>query len=273
MMRINTNIVSQRTQENLRINQEKLSKSMNRLSSGKRINSSADDAAGLAVATRMEVKSSGLGIASRNSADAISMLETAEAAMNSVQSILQRMHDLALQAANGTYSDSDKALYQKEFKQLQSEIDHIAKNTNFNGIAMLSETNTTISIQASDQSGDQIALHFKGVGIDDLGVGSSINIGPGVDDMEAEIRIMESAMNELSEARADLGASLNRFEFNVTNLNNQQINTDAAASRIQDADMAAETSEMTKAKILSEASVSMLTQANQTPQMISKLLQ
>ncbi len=276
-MRINTNIVSQRTQENLRLNQENLSSTMNRLSSGKRINSSADDAAGLAVSTRMSVKSSGLGVASRNSSDGISLLETAESAMNSITNILQRMRDLTLSASTGTLSGSDKALYQKEFNQLVNEINHIASTTNFNGIQLMSAA-TTLHIQASDQGGDGIAINLKkltATALMGLASTTTIDISSGTVGgvFKKALASIDAAITTMAGTRADLGATLSRLDFNVTNLNNQKINTDASNSRIMDADMAAETSEMTKAKIFSEASVSMLSQANQTPQMVSKLLQ
>ncbi|HDR7895034.1 TPA: flagellin, partial [Bacillus cereus] len=149
-MRINTNINSMRTQEYMRQNQEKMNVSMNRLSSGKRINSAADDAAGLAIATRMRAKENGLGVASRNTQDGISMIRTADSAMNSVSNILLRMRDLAVQSANGTNTNENRGALEKEFSALRDQIDYIAQNTQFNGKTLLNGDNTSVKIHSFD---------------------------------------------------------------------------------------------------------------------------
>ncbi|MDH4420948.1 MULTISPECIES: flagellin [Bacillus] len=468
-MRINTNINSMRTQEYMRQNQAKMSNSMDRLSSGKRINNASDDAAGLAIATRMRARESGLGVASNNTQDGISLIRTADSAMNSVSNILLRMRDLANQSANGTNTDDNKAALQKEFAELQKQITYIADNTQFNDKNLLKD-DSTIKIQTLDSkdSDQQIGIDLKStslsaLGIEKLTIGSSANplakatieakdaydsakvlsdaartdiedkagatspntdaqkalayieakealaqIKPGEDgyegaadevaakakeltndakglvdayetklaattakkaeyddakiasnadtavakklvtayedaksaitspDTETEgtkaaksyidakaaleknpkspeaktqfeeakasmeknadakalvatyesaktaatngtplnaIENIDAALKKVADNRATLGATLNRLDFNVNNLKSQQSSMASAASQVEDADMAKEMSEMTKFKILNEAGISMLSQANQTPQMVSKLLQ
>ena len=278
-MRINTNINSMRTQEYMRQNQEKMNTSMNRLSSGKRINSAADDAAGLAIATRMRAKENGLGVASRNTQDGISLIRTADSALNSVSNILLRMRDLAVQSANGTNSGDDRAATDKEFKQLIEQVDYIAKNTAFNGTKLLDGTATgdKVSIKTYDDGGAaNIDIKLANVQKSAL-EGDSKKLTALTVDTDANakdaIKAIDGMVNSLASSRAELGATLNRLDFNVANLNSQASSMASSASQIEDADMAKEMSEMTKFKILNEAGISMLSQANQTPQMVSKLLQ
>ncbi|WP_242267444.1 MULTISPECIES: flagellin [unclassified Bacillus cereus group] len=286
-MRINTNINSMRTQEYMRQNQEKMNTSMNRLSSGKRINSAADDAAGLAIATRMRAKENGLGVASRNTQDGISLIRTADSALNSVSNILLRMRDLAVQSANGTNSVDDQKALQKEFGQLIEQIDYVAENTKFNDTALL-KGGDAVKIQTHD-TGGQIEITLtdvqkaslkgkdgadKDVALEKLQIGrvdteaNDNNVKP-----KDAITVIDNIIKGIATSRADLGATLNRLDFNVANLNSQASSMASSASQIEDADMAKEMSEMTKFKILNEAGISMLSQANQTPQMVSKLLQ
>ncbi|MGG1165231.1 MULTISPECIES: flagellin [Bacillus cereus group] len=278
-MRINTNINSMRTQEYMRQNQDKMNTSMNRLSSGKRINSAADDAAGLAIATRMRAKENGLGVASRNTQDGISLIRTADSALNSVSNILLRMRDLAVQSANGTNSGDDRAATQKEFGQLIKQIDYIADNTAFNGTKLLNNASGTVSIKTYDDGSaanidinltsvkkDTLTNSAKTKKLEDLSVAQDT-------DAKTAISAIDDMIKGIATSRADLGATLNRLDFNVANLNSQASSMASSASQIEDADMAKEMSEMTKFKILNEAGISMLSQANQTPQMVSKLLQ
>ncbi|SDZ96822.1 flagellin N-terminal helical domain-containing protein [Bacillus nitratireducens] len=331
-MRINTNINSMRTQEYMRQNQDKMNVSMNRLSSGKRINSAADDAAGLAIATRMRAKENGLGVASRNTQDGISMIRTADSAMNSVSNILLRMRDLAVQSANGTNTNENRGALEKEFSALRDQIDYISTNTQFNGKTLLNGDNKSIKIHSYDDgqaktdantsanSGttnpgttnpaingtinitlanvtsanlegnekklSQISISATNAGT--TGTAAAPTTGTGgttaapaatEDDSTAiknandAIKAIDGMIASIAGSRADLGATLNRLDFNVESLNNQASNMASSASQIEDADMAKEMSEMTKFKILNEAGISMLSQANQTPQMVSKLLQ
>ncbi|SCM93572.1 Flagellin [Bacillus mycoides] len=451
-MRINTNINSMRTQEYMRQNQAKMSNAMDRLSSGKRINNASDDAAGLAIATRMRARESGLGVAADNTQNGMSLIRTADSAMNSVSNILLRMRDIANQSANGTNTDQNKVALQKEFGELQKQITYIADNTQFNDKNLLKE-NQTINIQTldSDSGSKQIGIDLKAVtldklGIKDIAIGNNTNtaadlkaardsikkletpnpdaanrdsdvlaakeafdkvkslfkaddittintkfedfaadksdlnataifnnlknletvnetnfaaatsafgdLSTAVDKVEADsgkgivgvaethsslvadaqskfdaikdtlskedvqklteafkgytddpkastakaigqvfkdvkmvdtnannvdalnaIAKIDAALKTVADNRATLGATLNRLDFNVNNLKSQASSMASAASQIEDADMAKEMSEMTKFKILNEAGISMLSQANQTPQMVSKLLQ
>ncbi len=273
IMRINTNINSMRTQEYMRQNQDKMNTSMNRLSSGKRINSAADDAAGLAIATRMRARESGLGKAAQNTQDGMSLIRTAESALNSVSNILTRMRDLAVQSSSGANNSDNQEALQKEFKALQEQIDYISKNTEFNDQKLLNGATTKIAIETLDgtSTAQQINIGLKNSSTSALQINSSsISTAAGA---LAAISSIDKALKTVAGDRADLGATLNRLNFNVENLNNQATNMASSASQIEDADMAKEMSEMTKFKILNEAGISMLSQANQTPQMVSKLLQ
>ncbi|EJV87600.1 flagellin N-terminal helical domain-containing protein [Bacillus cereus] len=273
-MRINTNINSMRTQEYMRQNQDKMNTAMNRLSSGKSINSAADDAAGLAIATRMRAKEGGLNVGARNTQDAMSALRTGDSALQSISNILLRMRDLATQASSGTNGDTDVASIGKEYAELKLEIDHIADKTNFNGKAFLAEAtggNADISVQLSDATGDTLeiqSLDVKELTTKNLGTSMANNA-----EAAAELVPLDAAIQAIADARATFGSQLNRLDHNLNNVTSQATNMAAAASQIEDADMAKEMSEMTKFKILNEAGISMLSQANQTPQMVSKLLQ
>ncbi|USK98585.1 flagellin [Bacillus tropicus] len=441
-MRINTNINSMRTQEYMRQNQAKMSNAMDRLSSGKRINNASDDAAGLAIATRMRARESGLGVAADNTQNGMSLIRTADSALNSVSNILLRMRDIANQSANGTNTDKNQVALQKEFGELQKQITYIADNTQFNDKNLL-KNDQTINIQTLDSSdkSKQIGISLKGITLDKLGIDSTaigadnsaaVNLKEAKtafakinnstadtetlkEDVEAaktafskvkdlfdkgtagdieakfdefqkapnatkateiftefdgkktmtekDLDAAKTAINKLETAdgdnlvtlkqnvtdakeafdkvkefysakdvekmedlfskydnsakdpaettakaihsafkdmkvatttkadalaavdkidealkmvadnRATLGATLNRLDFNVNNLKSQQSAMASSASQVEDADMAKEMSEMTKFKILNEAGISMLSQANQTPQMVSKLLQ
>ncbi|KAB1362409.1 flagellin [Bacillus thuringiensis] len=280
-MRINTNINSMRTQEYMRQNQDKMNTSMNRLSSGKSINSAADDAAGLAIATRMRAKEGGLNVGARNTQDAMSALRTGDAALGSVSNILLRMRDLATQASSGTNNDKDIASMDKEYQALAQEIDHIADKTNFNGNAFLNKgTNPDegkdITIQLSDASSDTMiiaAIETKKLTTANLAVSTDGTKKLDATTAATEITALDTAIQNIADARATFGSQLNRLDHNLNNVTSQATNMAASASQIEDADMAKEMSNMTKFKILNEAGISMLSQANQTPQMVSKLLQ
>lgn len=397
-MRINTNINSMRTQEYMRQNQAKMSTAMDRLSSGKRINNASDDAAGLAIATRMRARENGLGVAANNTQDGMSLIRTADSAMNSVSNILLRMRDLANQSANGTNTDKNQAALNKEFDALKEQINYISTNTEFNDKKLLDGSNKSIAIQTLDNADNskQININLsntsaKALKIDALSISGLTTIegqtttskitaedlaaaksdieafdaaklalselkadstdkdgnavkGSSDDDIKtavtnfknafekmkplmsdqdietvqtainafkadtpvlqtakdmgtaftnemkpaadkeitkaavqqnasAAIAAIDNALTTVADNRATLGATLNRLDFNVNNLKSQQSSMASAASQIEDADMAKEMSEMTKFKILNEAGISMLSQANQTPQMVSKLLQ
>ncbi|ENQ3080306.1 flagellin [Bacillus cereus] len=268
-MRINTNVNSMRTQEYMRQTQDKMNTAMNRLSSGKRINSAADDAAGLAIATRMRSKQGGLEVGARNTQDGMSLLRTTDAALGSISNILLRMRDLATQAANGTNQATDKGSLDLEYKALTEEINHISSKTNFNGNAILDAAGTDVELQLSDVSGDTLTIaKFQADATKLLGAAKDLKT-----EAPAAMIAVDKAIQDVADARATFGSQLNRLDHNLNNVSSQSINMGSAASQIEDADMAKEMSEMTKFKILNEAGISMLSQANQTPQMVSKLLQ
>ncbi|WP_144610781.1 flagellin [Bacillus cereus] len=289
-MRINTNINSMRTQEYMRQNQDKMNTSMNRLSSGKSINSAADDAAGLAIATRMRAKEGGLSVGARNTQDAMSALRTGDSALGSISNILLRMRDLATQASSGTNNLTDSASLNKEYQQLATEIDHIAQKTNFNGNSFLNSNGddkdplkgpkgTDIKIQLSDAANDNLeikAIDATTTALLGKAIGSltdATDPAAAIAAATAEMQKIDTAIQNVADARATFGSQLNRLDHNLNNVTSQATNMAAAASQIEDADMAKEMSNMTKFKILNEAGISMLSQANQTPQMVSKLLQ
>ncbi|MCG3316292.1 FliC/FljB family flagellin [Listeria monocytogenes] len=284
-MKVNTNIISLKTQEYLRKNNEGMTQAQERLASGKRINSSLDDAAGLAVVTRMNVKSTGLDAASKNSSMGIDLLQTADSALSSMSSILQRMRQLAVQSSNGSFSDEDRKQYTAEFGSLIKELDHVADTTNYNNIKLLDQTATSatqVSIQASDKANDLINIDLfnaKGLSAGTITLGSGSTVAgysalsvADADSSQQATEAIDELINNISNGRALLGAGMSRLSYNVSNVNNQSIATKASASSIEDADMAAEMSEMTKYKILTQTSISMLSQANQTPQMLTQLI-
>ncbi|PGP14714.1 flagellin [Bacillus cereus] len=271
-MKINTNVVSLNTQNLLRKNSQSLENHMGRLSSGKRINTAADDAAGVAISTRMDSKIRGMEVGVRNSNDGISAAQTAESALGSITNILQRMRDLAVQSANGTNNTDDRTSLDGEYTQLKKEIDHIAKNTTFNGVPLLDGTNAAgkIDIQLSDVKGDTMSISTMDATAATLTVATGITSDT---DAAKAMDEIDAAIKKVSTARADYGANLNRLNFNVDNISSAKNNLSAAKSRIEDADMAAEVSEMTKSKILMQSGMAMLSQANQNPQQVTQLLQ
>ena len=275
---INTNVASLNAQRNLSNSQGALNKSMQRLSSGLRINSAKDDAAGLAISDRMTSQIRGLNQAARNANDGISLAQTAEGALQETTNILQRMRELAVQSANDTNTDADRASLNAEFSQLVSEIDRIAGTTSFNGKVLLSggfATGTGSAVfQVGANAGQTITVNIDGATASVLGSGTMIS-ATGVSTGAAAgsaISLVDAAIGQVDTIRGDLGAIQNRFESTIANLSNVSENLSAARSRILDADIAAETSAMTKFNILQQAGVSILAQPNQAPQLALSLL-
>ncbi|MCF6265836.1 MAG: flagellin FliC [Desulfuromusa sp.] len=280
---INTNVASLNAQRNLGKSQGALNKSMQRLSSGLRINSAKDDAAGLAISDRMTSQIRGLNQAARNANDGISLAQTAEGALQETTNILQRMRELAVQSANDTNTDDDRNSLNAEFSQLISEIDRIADTTSFNGKVLLSGGFATTSavFQVGANAGQTIGVTIAAATTSALG-NMSTNSVP-VDTVTAAgvttrasasnaISTIDAAIGQVDTIRGDLGAIQNRFESTIANLSNVSENLSAARSRILDADIAQETSDMTKYNILQQAGVSILAQANQAPQLALSLL-
>jgi flagellin len=270
---------------------------MERLSTGKRINSAADDAAGLAIASRMSSQVRGLEQASRNSLDGISMIQTIEGAGKEIVNIMTRMKELAVQANSGTYSNDDRAALDAEFNELRSEINRIATNTSWNGKTLMDAKNaddsqnpggsTTVALQVGSGSNQTMNIVFKDwsmnydtsatlTGVygdtDTAGLGA----GVGVDTTTAAnntLTALDAAIKNASAELASYGAYMNRLEYANDNLLNVAQNTDASRSRIEDADYASETSELAKTQIISQAGTAMLAQANQIKQTVLALLQ
>jgi flagellin len=273
-LRINQNIAAMNAYRNLSVTDGQMAKSLEKLSSGFRINRAADDAAGLAISEGLRSQVGGLKVAVRNAQDGVSVVQTAEGALTEVHSILQRMRDLAVQGANGSNDTNSHAALQAENDQLVEELNRIADKTTFNNVKLL-DGSFDKAFQVGYASGDtmQVAIASgvatEGFDATDLGVATNV-LATG---SAAAITAVDGAIAEVSTARAKLGALQNRFEHTITNLNVAVENLSASESRIRDTDMAAEMVQFTRAQILSQAGTAMLAQANQAPQGVLRLLQ
>jgi flagellin len=308
---INTNVMSLNAQRNLNASQSSLAISMQRLSSGMRVNSAKDDAAGLAIAERMNTQIRGMNVAMRNANDGISLAQTAEAALGKISDNLQRMRELSVQSRNGTNSDTDRSFLQKEFSQLQQEISRIISATTFNGQQILYADDPTQATSTSFQIGanataddivdiDSVALNgdpevagnvssttagyvtvataytaLKDDGSKGIAIGGDDGAGGtvDVDDVDDAIAVLDFSLNAVLEKRAEFGAIQNRFEAVISNLQVASENQSAARARIMDADFAQETANLSRAQILQQAGTAMVAQANALPQQVLQLLQ
>ena len=272
---INTNVASLNAQRNLGVSQSNLAKSMQRLSSGLRINSAKDDAAGLAISDRMTAQIRGLNQAARNANDGISLAQTAEGALQETTNMLQRIRELAVQGANGTNDTSDLASIQGEIDQLVDEITRVAGATKFNGKLLLDgKLDVTFQVGANAGAEQTIGVALTTQAFDAAGlVVNALDVKTSNTTAQAAITAVDNALSLVDTARGELGAVQNRFESTIANLNNVSENISAARSRILDADIAQETSAMTKSNILQQAGVAILAQANQAPQLALSLLQ
>jgi len=273
---INTNLNSLTAQRNLSSSQSSLATSMQRLSSGMRVNSAKDDAAGLAIAERMNSQVRGMNVAIRNANDGISMAQTAEGALGQIGNALQRMRELAVQARNSTNTTQDKVSLNEEFKQLQGEISRITDGTKFNGMGVLNSS-TPLTFQVGANTGLEDTITAAGV---DLSTGSvssaaasAIAITGDATAIGSAISAIDSAIDVVNSNRATFGAIQNRFDSVIANLQVSVENQTAARSRIMDADFATETANMSRAQILQQAGNAMVAQANQLPQQVMSLLQ
>ncbi|ABK42599.1 flagellin domain protein [Magnetococcus marinus MC-1] len=266
---INTNIASSNAQRQLLKSTNALGKTYERLSSGLRINSAADDAAGLTVSSRMTAQIRGLNQSARNANDGISLVQVAEGALAETEAALQRMRELAVQAASGSYTNTDRSDLNDEVTQLVSEITRISTDTKFNGVSLMS-SNQTFDIQVGADAGQKITVSTTAAGASALGVTTASITSAGL----ASIAIgkIDAAIASVSDMRSVLGAQQNRLEAAITNLSNVSERTQAARSRIMDADIAQETANLTKQSILQQAGAAMLAQANQQPQLMLSLL-
>jgi flagellin len=275
---VNTNLFSLNAQRQLSGSQASLATSMQRLSSGLRINSAADDAAGLAISQRMNAQVRGMNVAIRNANDGISLAQTADGALASVGDSLQRMRELAVQSRNSTNSDSDKESLNLEFGQLSSEIGRVLAGTTFNGKTILGGNAGTLTFQvgANVTTNDSIDISTTDLTTDTAittVTGASIGSASDATAIATVITDIDSAIDKINSQRAVFGASQNRFNSVVSNLKTSVENQSAAASRITDADFAAETANMSRAQILQQAGTAMVAQANSLPQSVLRLLQ
>ncbi|ANH68568.1 flagellin [Mitsuaria sp. 7] len=283
---INTNIASLNAQRNLNSSQSSLATSMQRLSSGLRVNSAKDDAAGLAIAERMNSQARGMTVAMRNANDGISLSQTAEGALGKVADSLQRMRELAIQARNATNADSDKDSLDKEFGELAKEIQRVTAGTTFNGKYILgadASTPQTFQVGPNTTSNDEITVTTPNMSQDPTitnVAGQDANgTGRAVIDRTADaaaiatvVSNIDTALDTVNSQRATLGATQNRFDAVISNLQVAYENQTAARSRIMDADFAVETSNLSRAQILQQAGNAMVAQANQLPQQVLSLL-
>ena len=272
-LRVNTNVASINAQRNLSSVNDALANNFRRLATGLRIATAADDAAGLAISERLRSQVRSLEQAKRNSMDGVSLVQTAEGSLNEVNSILIRLRELAVQAANGSVSDADKATLNSEFSTLVTEINRIGRSTAFNGINLLDGSSSSISFQVglgTSTAIDQISISLTPALSTSLSL-NSLDIGS-TGSTTTAITNIDSAINAVSALRGRLGAAQNRLNSTINNLASTVENLSAAESRIRDVDVAYETAQLTRNSILQQASISILSQANAQPQSALNLL-
>jgi flagellin len=266
-LRINQNVAAMNAYRNLSVTDGQMAKSLEKLSSGFRINRAADDAAGLAISEGLRSQVGGLKVAVRNAQDGVSVVQTAEGALTEVHSMLQRMNDLSVQYANGTQNTDSKTAIEAEFNALKTEIGRIQDNTKFNGVALFGNTTDgtagVVSFQVGYDSADKIDVDLT----QKIDV-TALDLATGTDSTD-----VQGVITDTSTLRGELGALQNRFEHTINNLNVAVENLSASESRIRDTDMAQEMVDFTRSQILSQAGTAMLAQANQAPQNVLRLLQ
>lgn len=274
-----TNVASLNAQRNLAATQTALAASVGRLSSGMRINSASDDAAGLGISENLQANIRSLAQAQRNANDGISLTQVAEGSMNDMQGIVTRMRELAVQSANGTLGSTERGYIQAEFKELSKEVDRISKVTNFNGQQLIDGTaakGLTFQIGINKSTNDEITVSIATLTTSTLGSTGAAKITAAslstATNAKTAIATFDAAIRQLSQSRAVLGATQNRMTVTVSNLSVAHENLSAANSRIRDVDVANESAQLTKSQILSQAGLAVLAQANQLPQSALSLL-
>ena len=273
-MRINTNVAAMNTYSRLTAANTAKSNSLAKLSSGSRINKAGDDAAGLAISEKMKSQIGGLTQAKRNAQDGISLVQTAEGALNESHSILERMRDLTVQGKNGTLTDEDRESINKELKALHSELTRISNDTEFNTQKLLNKKGNKFTFQIGANAGQTIGVTIENMGgVSLLGDAAKIGLGAKAVSADTLLNSIDDAIKKVSDQRADLGAVQNRLEHTINNLTTTNENLSDANSRIRDVDMAEEMMTFTKSNILSQAATSMLAQANAMPNSVLNLLQ
>jgi flagellin len=274
---INTNIMSLNSQRALSRSSSSLQTSLQRLSSGLRINSAKDDAAGLQIASGLTKQIRGYNQAMRNANDAISLAQTAEGALDEISNMVQRVRELAIQSANGNYTSTERSSLNKEVTQLRQEISRMADAVTFNGVKVIGST-AALKFQVGQgtaSADNMVTVSFRNVADAAQGIGSFVTragVGTAASALSA-VGLADSALQTINTIRGDLGAKQNRFEATVRNLQSVVENLSASRSRIQDADFAMETANLTRAQILQQAGTAMLSQANAVPQSVLSLLQ
>ena len=272
---INTNSAATLTSNALARNDRAMTQAMERLSTGQRINSAKDDAAGLAIASKMTSSVRGLEQATRNSNDAISLLQTADGAAIEISNVLQRMRELAVQYNNDTLTSDDQDAIDTEFTELMAEIERIADNTTWNGTNIMDGTNSTLTFQVGADDGQTVSVtmgDFETATATTYGSGTAATLSVIVASSATAIADLDVSIAGLNEQRAEFGSMMNRFEYTVDNLQNIAQNTEASRSRIMDADYAAESTELARTQIIQQAATAMLAQANQSSQSVLSLL-
>ncbi len=281
-MRINHNVSAMITQTSLYQADKSMGKSLEKLSTGLRVNRSSDDAAGLAVSERLRGQVRGMGRAKMNAQDGIALLQIAEGAANEIEDTLQRQRELAVQASSDTLTSTDRTYLDLEFKQLSDEIDRITRSAQYNTMTLLDGTGfgqgaagSVLHIGANAKNADEIKVSIGSISTASLGMSTSGTGAVGVSTQSSAttaISSVDSALDKVNKLRADLGSYINRLEHTINNLSNQEFNTQDAESRIRDVDFASETTQFTRNQILVQSSTSMLSQANSKPQSVLALL-
>jgi flagellin len=267
---INTNVASLEAQKNLSRTQSQLQGSFAKLSSGLRVNSAADDAAGLAISESMKAQIRSYTVAQRNAGDGISMAQTAEGALGQIHDILGRMRELAMEASNGSLTTTDRGNVTTEFGKLQEEITRIQGSTKFNGQDLIGGSATTVSFQVGlgTDENDTIDVGFSAVVVSDA-TGAAVDTAANA---QAALDSIDTTIANVSTARATLGSAVNRLQYASANIQTMSLNLSAANSRIVDVDVAAETASMSRAQVLAQAGIAVLAQANQLPQLAYGLI-
>ena len=271
---IQSNVASLQAQSNLANTQRALSMNFQKLSSGYRINSASDDAAGLGISENMTAQTRSFTVAERNTNNGISMAQTAEGALGQMSGMLGRLRELAVQGSNGDLTSTDRGFLDTEFTALKSEVDRISSSTTYNGKALLSGTaaTTTFQVGINNTTNDQIGISFGGVDLTTLGLSTSSVSGATATNAQASIDAVDTAIAFVSTQRSQYGSVMNRMQVTVSNIQSMRTNLTAANSRIKDTDIAEETASMARNQVLSQAGAAVLAQANQAPQLAMTLL-
>lgn len=274
MINLTTNVASLQAQRNLSRSNVALSQSFNRLSSGYRINSAADDASGLAISESLQGQIRSFNVAERNANDAISMVQTAEAAVGEMSNIMHRMRELAVQGANGTLTTTDRGYLDTEFQALKSELSRIQESAKFNGKPLVGTTATTMTFQIglNNTASDQLQVAFGGLALTAMLAATSTLAGATAGNAQNMLARIDNTLTSLSTARGNYGATMNRLDVATSAISTMRLNMSAANSRIRDVDVAEETSMMARQQVLTQAGISVLSQANQLPNMAMNLL-